>query len=969
MITDKQKQRDYEYEADYQSKSRYTAEQWTNILKSGQLEEDTISLLKEIYSSFNHAATLLSLAFHRNETESEILEKVNLAGKFLGETNSLNPEVDYDGNEYWWFLFFWGKNTKDNTLELKLHPELAEAIGGLWEELEEAYYAFMNDVNRSLQIRYTQEDAVWIAAAVLLYEKYYRNPGISADDILLMQYEVQTRSQKVYGQDVNANTITQICNADERGHRFNYLRDIYKYYRVSYPGEFEGERERPDPTEVDYNAYIYSVFGYMTLNDLTDFIDHEYAHLVDESYIELSSANGFVALATFLTRKGGNDFSPDDASEQSVSIRTQGEDGTALFHKIGDGLLQEYPNFVYAKKGDWYLPETGKITEQLEDLFFMESYSSNHAFISIRTITDGDVMHVETALNLPCIPDEEVMLDIHDKCNMLTLMTAAPFQVSLVPMEKGDLLSSGDKIKASVLYHYDTFKTLSEEDILGLFGTSLEIFASYYTDICQNYYPSSQKEEDPLAAALGSKLTYRPAADVPGPQVIYKEGGISPKTEYITKTIQSYGTSSDTDDMESSSDKTETTSFVNKDLLEEEEDDIPVKKHSSSPGRIVTAASSSGRHDRMTGESSQIASIPSSSQESGNSKTVTSSISPDKIWPPVKKTTAVSHDDRKDQTFRLYPKNTLIRGPVKSGKFHQAILTAVGIIEGKDPNMMKIEPVPDVLEHYRNYEDEGRILHISYPDINGEGYSAFIERKRGPFIENGIFKEFANRCGEGRYVVMMEETDASWMHLFGETAVLLRENRREGASSETAITLSLSGEKFRLPANLYIVATCDSIVCEDTILGAIDHDFFIRPVCADAEVLHGMRVEGISLQRLMTTLNTRISYFLGADYQLGEGFFLQSPDKDSFISLCRVFREQIIPLLEKWFDGDMERIRYVLGDNAKRRSDTVFFQEISFRDGLFKGNLPDDFDKGRHIYRINEEAFYNPKSYTDIYEG
>lgn len=87
-----------------------------------------------------------------------------------------------------------------------------------------------------------------------------------------MQYEVQTRSQKVYGQDVNANTITQICNADERGHRFNYLRDIYKYYRVSFPGEFEGERERPDPEEVDYNAYIYSILGYMKLTKLTDFI-------------------------------------------------------------------------------------------------------------------------------------------------------------------------------------------------------------------------------------------------------------------------------------------------------------------------------------------------------------------------------------------------------------------------------------------------------------------------------------------------------------------------------------------------------------------------------------------------------------------------------------------------------------------------------------------------------------------------
>lgn len=132
-------------------------------------------------------------------------------------------------------------------------------------------------------------------------------------------------------------------------------------------------------------------------------------------------------------------------------------------------------------------------------------------------------------------------------------------------------------------------------------------------------------------------------------------------------------------------------------------------------------------------------------------------------------------------------------------------------------------------------------------------------------------------AADGRYVVMMEEVDLNWMHLFRETAVLLRENRREGTSSETAITLPFSKEKFRLPSNLYIVATCDSIVCEDTILGAIDHDFFIRPVSPEPEILHGMRVEGISLQRLMTTINMRLSYFLGADYQLGEGFFLAIP--------------------------------------------------------------------------------------------
>ena len=933
MITDKQKQRDYEYEAEYQSKSRYTAEQWTNILKSGQIPEEVLARLKEVYSSFNHAATLLQLSFQEHTPQEEILSCFHDAGQVLGEANQLNPEVDYDGQEYWWYLFFWGKYTEGRMLELKLHPELSEAIGALYPELEEAYYAFMSDVERSLQIRYRQEDAVWIAAAVLLYEKYCQNPEIRADDILLMQYEVQTRSQKVYGQDVNTNTITQVCNADERGHHFNYLRDIYKYYRVSYPGEFEWDRERPDPEEVDYHAYIYSILGYIPLTTVCDFIDHEYKHLMDESYVELTNANGFVRLATFLTRQGGKPFSMEDTSEHALNLRALGDDGTESFHKIGEALCKEYPNFTYAKRGNWYLDKESVINTKLQDILLIDSYVGHHAFIGIQTVTDGDSLHIETSLNLPCIPNEEIMLDIHDKCNMLTLMTAAPFQVNLVPAEPDDLCP-GEKIKASVLYRYDEWKAMPEEDILTLFSTSLEIFASYYTDICQNYYPDLSSEEraahedgavpeeemDPLAKALGSKLSYRPKADVPDPPIIYKEGGYSPTTDSITKALQGYGNINSSQDSALKDDTTST------------KREAPPKEESS-PSHFVKKESF------------------------------------EEALPSIAPKVPVSvHPDRKEQGFRLYPKNILIKGPMKTGKYHEAIMTAVGIIEGKDPNMMKIEPVPDVLEHFQQYSEEGRILHVACPDIDDLGYAGFIERMRGTAVEDGIFKEFANQCSDGRYVVMMEEVDLDWSHLFGETTVLLRENRREGTSSETAVTLSLSKEKFRLPSNLYLVATCDSLVCETTISEAIDLDFFIHPVLPEPEILHGMRIEGISLQRLMTTLNLRLSYFLGADYQLGEGFFLQSPDKDAFISLSRVFREQLLPLLEKWFDGDMEQIRYVLGDNGKTRSDTIFYLETTWKDTLFKGEIPDSFDKGRRIYHRNEEAFYNPKSYIAIYE-
>ncbi|MCD8018487.1 MAG: hypothetical protein LUF92_02550, partial [Clostridiales bacterium] len=456
---------------------------------------------------------------------------------------------------------------------------------------------------------------------------------------------------------------------------------------------------------------------------------------------------------------------------------------------------------------------------------------------------------------------------------------------------------------------------------------------------------------------------------------------VSPTSDPITRNLQGYRDSRDTDEMTtnaadardadsgkpsvSSQDKSPGLSLQQTSFLSQEEND-PI---STRPDRRGENGSGSIYTDRKAENGAS--STYSNQQRKNNSSSTYSGRGVENgadstyMGRKEEKVPVSTHPDRREQGFRLYPKNTLIKGPLKTGKYHEAILTAVGIIEGKEMDMMRIEAVPDVLEHYKNYIEECRILHVSYPDIDRHGYDGWIEDRHT--LRDGIFKEYANRCGEGRYVVLMEEIDLNWMHLFGETCVLLRDNRREGTSSETAITLCHSKEPFRLPSNLYIVATCDENVGEDTILGAISQDFFIRHISPNAGVLHGMRIEGISLEDLMTTLNLRISYFLGSDFQLGEGFFLGSSDKNPFISLARVFREQLIPLLEKWFDGDIERIRYVLGDNGKQDSATIFYQETPFQTGLFKGEIPDAFDREKCIYQINEQAFLNPQSYIEIY--
>ena len=986
MITDKQKQKDFEYDADYKSKCPYTTAQWVNIINGGQLTDLQTDIVKAVYSSYNHAASLPQLAYALQISADEVTTAINEMGKTLASANELGAEVDYDGNEYWWYLCFWGKNlTQVKTIEFKMQPELTEAVGQIWPELEQAYYAFLSDVDRSLQYRYTEEDSVWIAAAVLLYEKYYLYPGITPDDILLMQYEVQTRAQKVFGQDVGANIISQVCNADERGHRLNYLRDIYKYYRVSFPGEFEDDRERPDPEELDYNLYIYSLFGYMTLNQVYDFISHEYAHLVDESYVELNEANGFVRLADFLTRKGGTALDLSDKSDKTLDLIAQGEDAEATFHLLAQALLSEYPNFVYAHKASWYLESEHRIPYIFYDQLYMEDYRANGACISFVTLPEKDSVHIEIALNLPYCNDEEIMLEISEKCSKLTLMTQATFQVETINGESHDLDSESRKIKAFVVYPYEEFLTMKEEDIVGMMAGPMEIFASFYTDICQNYYPTpGRQEEDPLAAALGSKLVYKKAVDTPGPEIIYKEGVSSSATDFVTRAIQGYGIGggsrrpdpdimSDGDLEQKSQTREDTEGFRNasgQDMTDSAGfQGSPAGMHGGSGQHQGLPAGFQGSLAGLQGETGKNQGFQTGFQgASRQTQTHQPAQSAVLSGLPLRRTPMTDHPDRYDQGFGLYPKNTLIRGPMKTAKYHEAILTAVGIIEGKEADMVRIEPVPDILEHYKNYVEEGRILQISFPDIRRSGYEGWMESIKGGVLIDGIFKDFANRCGAGRYVVMMEDADLNWAHLFGEATVLLRENRRQGASSETAVTLPESGDMFRLPSNLYIVATCDAAVMEDTILGAIGQDFFIRPVNPEPQVLSNMRIQGISLEKLMTTLNLRISYFLGPEYQLGEGFFLASPQKDPMVSLGRVFREQIIPMLEKWFDGDIERIRYVLGDNGKTDEATIFYREMPFSHKLFKGRIPDYFDTEGMIYEINEKAFFQPRSYIEIYQ-
>lgn len=519
MPTDKQLIRDKEYYGDYQGKSRYTVEQWEKILTNDSFVNPTeLAILKEIFASANHAASLSQLSFHHKKDPSYFIDKINQLAEHLGKPNGISSDVDLNGNEYWWFLLFWGKETKLSGLEWKLIPELAEAMEYTYPELENQYISYMSEIEHCEQIRYSKEDSVWIASSLLLYEKYYTEHPTDIYDLLLMQYEVQQRAQKIHGQDVDVDVITDSCNADSDRCLYPYLRDIDKYWRVTYPGEIEDAMLRPE--KIDYNAYVPSRFGYLKLSDLCTFLETDYCKIADPNYIEVDESNPFYKMVSFLKEHGQGKYmdlsSPTEEDiEQFLKIKEKGQEALAAFHSIGEILTEQYPSFVQTEKAGWLERDNITIKNTWLDSFVTSEYEQAGPALSIlcgQWEEANNKILFSVVLSFP-IESPELTEEILEKCNNLAVLTSANFQVEkAIRLDTIFSTAFGNSILAYANFEEQSVLDGSLSDVMLQFETAIQILASYYLDICETIYkPRITVEEEEAAPDVLSQEENAPA--------------------------------------------------------------------------------------------------------------------------------------------------------------------------------------------------------------------------------------------------------------------------------------------------------------------------------------------------------------------------------------------------------------------------------------------------------------------------
>lgn len=240
-----------------------------------------------------------------------------------------------------------------------------------------------------------------------------------------------------------------------------------------------------------------------------------------------------------------------------------------------------------------------------------------------------------------------------------------------------------------------------------------------------------------------------------------------------------------------------------------------------------------------------------------------------------------------------------------------------------------------------SYEDfiEGIKPIMSEDELAGSiGYS----------IESGIFKELCQRAAsdpENQYAIFIDEINRGNVSaIFGELITLIEIDKRKNGINPMSVTLPYSKKLFSVPSNVDIIGTMNtadrSVEALDT---ALRRRFSFEEMMPKPALLKET-IEGISIEKLLSTLNERIEVLVDRDHTIGHAFFINDTTLDNLRS---TFANKVIPLLQEYFYGDYSKMEMVIGSAFFDVKETI---KIKF------AVKSDRFDPEGKVYHIKNVA-------------
>ncbi len=215
---------------------------------------------------------------------------------------------------------------------------------------------------------------------------------------------------------------------------------------------------------------------------------------------------------------------------------------------------------------------------------------------------------------------------------------------------------------------------------------------------------------------------------------------------------------------------------------------------------------------------------------------------------------------------------------------------------------------------------------------------------------------------QARVLVIDEINRGNVSRIFGEVITLIEPSKRAGCAEALEVTLPYSKDRFSVPGNVHLIGTMNTA---DRSLAGLDvalrRRFEFVEMLPDIGALAGINVHGIPVDRLLDSMNRRIEALMGRDYMLGHAYFMALRDDPSLPALARLFRRQVLPLLQEYFFEDWQKIAWVFNDHRKPAALRFVHQATTGLEGLLGPEVV--LPRQSHLWAINQSAFDNPEAY------
>ncbi len=859
--------------------------------------------------------------------------------------------------------------------------------------------------------------AVWVSAAIMTYNSYiecYKKNYIDIEKFYFTQSEIRKQSNRICTKDVQSPRIGQWYNGDHDDNTYNYLRSKGKLRRITYIGEFKGEKEYPKKLALEER--LMTIDGEKSVEEILDFLSNEYKEIVIKR-----KENQFKDILDFLNEFSNNEYgdpkNQDDPFKKSdlQNINNKGSNAWKLFREMCTQLEdEEYKQVI---SSSWLKGTNTEVRNYLWIELKKENKRHLSSSISIFAEKENNEVRFRIALEIKDKNSKEEDYIRHNRFLNYLDIDSEEFEyfgsrnknINLEDLNKEEIREYiqdvkdriANKIQVGKTVGYDFVKDNNSDDVINLIKDTINRLKRYYE----------------ISVDEGEGIRMKNSNNISKNTILYGPPGTGKTFNVANKALEIIDYEKYKDIITDPSKRNEVVKEFNK-IKEDGLIEFCTFHQSYSYEDFVEGLRSDGSggfepKDGVFRKMCKCASVKAQGElpkyEFNESNIGVhkmslgdTSIKDDNIifdycienncislgyGQDIDYSNCYSREDVKQELIKILPES-------KNNDFNiTAIHRFKNIIKEGDiiiisSGNLRVRAIAKVTGDYY-YDSNTEIPYSHFRKVewlyNGDLIDVSMILKHKRFSQATIYtfnnidlnfesiKELISYKVESvqikNYVLIIDEINrGNISKIFGELITLIEEDKRVGEVNELKVTLPYSNDLFGVPSNLYIIGTMNtadrSIALLDT---ALRRRFDFIEYMPNEELL-SKDIDGIDVSMLLKTINDRIEFLFDRDHKIGHAYFIK-PDIQ-FKDLVSIMKNKVIPLLQEYFYDDWEKIELILGGSSKTNDNNYLLnKQVIKPNSLFNKKLSHiypDVVKYSVVENPTKEAFMNIYSQVKI---